>query len=208
MPSRGRAAGPRVRLAALAATALTATTGVDLLAPAGPPRAPAPSRAPAPAPEPAPAPPALAPSRPTTITIPSIGVRSSLLPLGLAPGGALDVPRAPHEDLAGWYTGSVTPGERGTAVILGHRDSRASGPSVFHRLGTLDPGDAVRVRRADGTTAVFTVDTVRRHAKSDFPAKAVYGHTPHPSLRLITCGGALHDGRYLDNIVVYARLSA
>lgn len=203
MPRPGRAAGPRTRLAALAAAALTACTGIDLLTPAEPPRAPAPSRTPAPEP-----PPMLGPSRPTAITVPSIGVDSRLLPLGLTPDGALDVPRPPHEDLAGWYTGSATPGERGTAVILGHRDSRRSGPSVFHRLGALEPGRTVRVRRADGTTAVFTVDTVRRHTKHDFPATAVYGHTPHASLRLITCGGPLRDGRYLDNIVAYAHLSA
>ncbi len=93
-------------------------------------------------------------------------------------------------------------------MILGHRDSRTSGPSVFHRLGALEPGRTVRVRRADGTAAVFTVDAVRRHAKRDLPAAAVYGHTPHPSLRLITCGGPLRDGRYRDNIVVYAHLTS
>ncbi|MEV5825951.1 class F sortase [Spirillospora sp. NPDC052242] len=201
MPRQGRAAGPRTRLAALAAAALTACTGIDLLTPAEPPRAPAPRHQPSTGNAP------LAPSRPATLAIPSIGVESRLLRLGLAPDGTLDVPRPPHEDLAGWYTGSVTPGERGTAVILGHRDSRRSGPSVFHRLGALEPGRAVRVRRTDGTTAVFTVDTVRRHTKRGFPARAVYGHTPHPSLRLITCGGPLRDGRYIDNIVVYAHLS-
>ncbi|GGV12255.1 hypothetical protein GCM10010182_35530 [Actinomadura cremea] len=203
MPRRGRAAGPRTRLAALAVAALTACGGVELLGAAEPPRAT--SRPPAPAPPREPAP--LPPSRPTALTIASIDVDSPLLPLGIAPDGTLDVPRPPHEDRAGWYTGSAAPGERGTAVILGHRDSRASGPSVFYRLGTLEPGERVRIARADGTRAVFTVVAVRRHAKDGFPAAAVYGHTPYPSLRLITCGGPFDDGHYLDNIVVYARLA-
>ncbi|MBE1534344.1 class F sortase [Actinomadura algeriensis] len=215
MPPRGRDGGHRTRLAALAAAALAACTGVDVLTtearPHEPPRtlqAPRPSAsAPGPA-EPARTSP-LAPSRPTTLDIPSIDVHSKLLRLGLAPDGALEVPRPPDENRAGWYTGSVTPGERGTAVILGHLDS-TSGASVFYRLGDLGPGRRVRVHRADGTTAVFTVDAVRRHPKGDFPAKAVYGHTPRPSLRLITCGGAFDDdtGHYLDNIVVYAHLTA
>ncbi|WP_262401507.1 sortase domain-bontaining protein [Actinomadura sp. CNU-125] len=94
-------------------------------------------------------------------------------------------------------------------MIVGHVDSHASGASVFYRLGALEPGGRVRIDRADGTTAVFTVDAVRRHPKDAFPAAAVYGDTPAPALRLITCGGPFDDGtgHYLDNIVVYAHLT-
>ncbi|WP_218040203.1 class F sortase [Actinomadura sp. WMMB 499] len=197
-PRPGRAAGPRTRLAALAAAALAACTGVDLLAPAEPPRTPRP---------PPSGPAAPSPSGPARLTIASIGVDTDLLRLGLAPDGTLAVPRPPHEDRAAWYTGSAPPGEPGTAVITGHRDSRR-GPSIFFRLDALRPGASVRITRADGTAAIFAVDTVRRHRKADFPARTVYRHTPVPSLRLITCGGPFDDGRYRDNIVAYARLTA
>jgi hypothetical protein len=42
--------------------------------------------------------------------------------------------------------------------------------------------------------------------KDRFPTQAVYGPTPDPELRLITCGGAFDyaTGHYLSNIVVYA----
>jgi hypothetical protein len=43
--------------------------------------------------------------------------------------------------------------------------------------------------RANGSTAVFTVDAVQRVVKSAFPTSDVYGNVKYPGLRLITCGG-------------------
>jgi hypothetical protein len=64
------------------------------------------------------------------------------------------------------------------------------------------------VTRADGRTVVFTVDRVARFSKSRFPTQAVYGAIDHAGLRLITCGGTYDESehRYLDNVVVFARL--
>jgi hypothetical protein len=66
----------------------------------------------------------------------------------------------------------------------------------------------VEVRREDGTTAVFSVRTVRRFAKAQFPTQAVFGAVDHSALRLITCGGLYDDStnRYLDNVVAFAEL--
>ncbi|HEU5027637.1 MAG TPA: class F sortase [Spirillospora sp.] len=152
---------------------------------------------------------ALPAAPPTRLTIPALGVRARVARAGLRPDGTLQPPRPPHEDQPAWYTGSVTPGEAGTAVIEGHLDSSA-GPSVFFRLGRLRPGQDVRVRRADGATAVFTVDAVRRFPKDGFPASAVYADTPGPSLRLITCGGRFDTAarHYRDNTVAFAHLTA
>jgi len=142
-------------------------------------------------------------SLPVTLTIPSIGVQTSLIHLGLTADGTLQVP--PSTAVAGWYTGSPRPGAIGSAVIAGHIDSRV-GPGVFFRLSSLRPGDLVYVRRADGTLAVFRVTVVRQFAKDSFPTSAVYGPTPDPEVRLITCGG-IFDSQlrsYLSNTVVYA----
>ena len=141
--------------------------------------------------------------RPVALTIPAIGVQTALIDLGLTPSGALQVPSS--TSVAGWYTGSPRPGAVGSAVIAGHIDSRV-GPGVFLRLSQLRRGDRVYVRRADRTLAVFTVTAVRMYAKDDFPPLAVYGPTPDPELRLITCGGVFDAGlgSYLSNIVVYA----
>jgi hypothetical protein len=71
-------------------------------------------------------------------------------------------------------------------------------------------GDRVSVQRRDGRTAVFTVTRVAQFSKSRFPSSAVYGPINHAGLRLITCGGTYDAARhrYLDNVVVFASLSA
>jgi sortase (surface protein transpeptidase) len=127
--------------------------------------------------------------------------------LGVAANGSVQVPPVDNHDLAGWYDRSVTPGQRGSSVILGHVDS-FTGRSVFFSIKTLRPGNTVDVVRADGSTAVFAVDGVQKALKSAFPASEVYGNVSFPSLRLVTCGGPFDSStrQYLDNIVVYAHL--
>jgi len=141
-------------------------------------------------------------AEPVLLTIPLIGVKTSLIKLGLAADGTLQVPSSTA--VAGWYTGSPRPGAIGPAVIVGHIDS-LSGPGVFFRLSELRPGDRVYVQRADGTTVEFRVTAVAMYLKDQFPTEAVYGATPDPELRLITCGGAFDyaTGHYLSNVVVY-----
>jgi sortase (surface protein transpeptidase) len=141
--------------------------------------------------------------RPVSLTIPLIGVSTRLVTLGLTASGELQVPSS--TSVAGWYTGSPKPGAIGSAIIVGHIDS-LTGPGVFYRLPELRPGDKVYVKRADGTLVEFRVTLVQTYLKDRFPTQAVYGPTPDPELRLITCGGAFDDatGHYLSNIVVYA----
>ncbi|MFC3688694.1 class F sortase [Aquipuribacter hungaricus] len=177
------------------------TTGPS--APAAPaPSAPATSPAPTPVQTAAPAPAAL----PVQVRIPSIGVDSPLLHLGLQDDGALEVPQGADFDTAAWYDGSPRPGDVGPAVIEGHVSSSARGPSVFFELSTLAVGDRVEVVREDGTTVAFEVYGIEQFPKDGFPTLDVYGNTPGPELRLITCGGTVAEstGRYTDNVVVFA----
>ncbi|MFD0152515.1 class F sortase [Streptomyces sp. NPDC127132] len=161
----------------------------------------------APPPRPAPPPPPLARSRPTALAVPAITIEAPVTDLGLDAAGRLATPPVDNPRVVGWYAKGATPGERGTAVVVGHRDTR-SGPAVFLNLDSLSPGNTVRVARADGRVAVFTVDRVRTYAKADFPDKEVYGATGRPELRLLTCGGAFDRGTgYEANIVVFAHLT-
>ena len=143
-------------------------------------------------------------AEPVSIVIPSIGVSTSLVHLGLTSSGALQVPSTTA--VAGWYTGSPRPGSIGSAVIAGHIDSIA-GPGIFFRLSQLQRGARVYVRRADGTLAVFEVTEVQMYPKDAFPTTAVYGAVPDPELRLITCGGTFDYSTrsYRSNTVVYAK---
>lgn len=144
---------------------------------------------------------------PVTLGVPDLGLTTRLIGLRKDRDGALQVPEDPQR--AGWYSQGAAPGDRGPAVIVGHVDSYL-GPGVFTRLRSLQPGAEVRVRRADGSLAVFEVRQVQEYSKRDFPTDVVYGGSDEPTLRLITCGGAF-DRRtrsYRSNVVVFAALKA
>ncbi|MGI8333584.1 class F sortase [Actinomadura scrupuli] len=143
---------------------------------------------------------------PVEVNIPSIGARSRLDPLTMDAHGVLTPPAEPGR--AGWFSNGVRPGDPGPAVIAGHVDSR-TGTAVFTRLATVRPGAAVLVTDAAGRTVTFKVDLVRAYPKSGFPTGDVYGATPDPQLRLITCGGGFDQsrGHYEDNVVVFASVT-
>ncbi len=141
---------------------------------------------------------------PVRLEIPAIGVRAPIIRLGLNPDRSLEVPENFGD--TGWWTGGPRPGEPGPAVIAGHVDSH-TGPAVFYRIRDLRPGDAIVVERRDGSRARFTIQGSEEYPKAHFPTARVYGRTPGPTLRLITCSGTFDhaSGHYLDNTVVYAR---
>jgi hypothetical protein len=147
-------------------------------------------------------------SVPTKITIPDIDVAAPVKPVGLAANGAIGTPPLDNNNLAGWYSGGPTPGQRGPAVIVGHVDG-PNGESVFYRLGQLKPGATVKLDLRNHRVALFTVYSVEYYPKGKFPGGRVYGDHERPGLRLITCGGSYLGGStgYADNIVAYASLT-
>jgi sortase (surface protein transpeptidase) len=145
-------------------------------------------------------------SAPVIVRIPSIGVTADIISVGLDAKGGVAVPPLSTPMVAGWYDRGAAPGQPGAAVLLGHVDSAATGPAVFYKLGDLLPGDLVYVTRKDNRTVVFEVTSVALYSESAFPASQVYGPTPNPTLRLITCGGGF-DSRthhYVDRTIAYA----
>ncbi|MFP3986586.1 class F sortase [Streptomyces sp. E11-3] len=142
------------------------------------------------------------------IRIPAIQVDAPVQPVGLDPDGWVDAPPAEEPNLAGWFTGAVSPGEKGTAVIDGHVDND-SGPAVFYGLGSLKKGNRVEVLRKDGRTAVFEIYGIEVFEKRNFPGTRVYGNTGAAELRVITCGGGFSKSEGYDgNVVVFARLAS
>lgn len=150
---------------------------------------------------------ALPASPPVRLEIPRIGVAARVTEVGRNGDGSVEVPPLGRAHLVGWYRHGPSPGSRGSAVLLGHYDD-LRGPAVFHRLGDVRPGDAVRVVRRDGTTARFRVDAAERVRKERFPSRRVYGPVRYAGLRLVTCGGRYDPRRraYRDNVIVYAHL--
>jgi sortase (surface protein transpeptidase) len=142
---------------------------------------------------------------PVRLVIPTIGVNTRLIRLGITSNNTLQVPVSAA--IAGWFTGGPRPGAVGASIIAGHIDSY-SGPGVFFRLRELRRGQGVYVTRANGSVARFRIIAVRTYAKDRFPTAKVYGPVPDPELRLITCGGQFDYATrsYLSNVVVYAVL--
>jgi sortase (surface protein transpeptidase) len=140
------------------------------------------------------------------VEIPRIGVVSSLDRLGRASDGTVQEPA--RWAVAGWYAPGTRPGDPGSAVILGHVDSKG-GPAVFFRLRELRQGDAVTIRRADGSLVRFVVQRTEQYPKARFPTDAVYYPTLTPALRLVTCGGDFDAtiGRYRSNLIVFATMA-
>ncbi|MEY9875587.1 hypothetical protein ABH931_005091 [Streptacidiphilus sp. MAP12-33] len=216
-PRRGRTRGGQVLLGLAAAGFLLGGTTVYRAvasAPAPPPQPPTGQSwshaTPRPSGGGAATPAPLGRSLPVRVSVPRIGIDAPVSPTGTARDGSVAVPDEDHAKQAVWFDGSATPGQIGPSVILAHVDSwkLPLGQAAFYALGATRPGDVVRVARADGSVADFSVDQVTVVSKTGFPTKAVYGPTSTPQLRLITCGGGYSKkGGYDGNVVVYAHFT-
>ncbi|WP_406631590.1 class F sortase [Amycolatopsis sp. WGS_07] len=144
---------------------------------------------------------------PTAVHIPKLDANSSLIKLGLDANQHMQTPPVATPMQAGWYEPGPAPGQTGPAVIVGHIDG-ASQPGIFYRLRELAPGDRITVERADSSVVTFVVRQIIHAPKDRFPTREVYGRTPGPELRLITCGGSFDRTvrSYRDNVIVFAQL--
>jgi hypothetical protein len=146
------------------------------------------------------------PARPVRVIVPAVGIRASIVRLGLNQDHTLQAPT--DFSKAGWWSGGPRPGEVGPAVVVGHVDSK-SGPAAFYAIRSMRRGDAIKIVGADGRVTTFVAQRVNSFPKAHFPTKQVYGSTRAPRLRLITCSGTFDQatGHYLDNTIVFARLA-
>jgi sortase (surface protein transpeptidase) len=144
-------------------------------------------------------------SRPVHLSIPIIGLSVRVSVVNLNKNGTVNVPT--NFAVPAWNNGDRSPGQKGSAVILGHVDNY-HGPAVFFYLDKLKLGNRVDVTLADGRKLVFAVIGERMYKKTNFPDKLVYGARNYPALQLVTCGGIFDSstGHYLSNIVVFTAL--
>jgi sortase (surface protein transpeptidase) len=150
---------------------------------------------------------ALSHSVPTHLSIPAIGVDGALQQVGVdSARNTLEQPKKPAE--AAWYKNSRTPGQTGPAILVGYISTGTKTRGVFAKLGALKPGGEIRVARADGTTVVFTVDSITEYAANELPTDKVFANSTEPTLRIITCGGSLRASKTATNVVVFAHMTA
>lgn len=140
---------------------------------------------------------------PVRLRIPALGVDAPIIPVGVEAKGSMEVP----EDVAtaGWYRFGPLPGSRGSAMVIGHVDSRTQGPGVFFGLSTLRLGERIGVRITGGLTQLFVVEARRFFAKDELP-QDLFARDGPPRLTLVTCGGGFDERTrsYSHNVVVYA----
>jgi LPXTG-site transpeptidase (sortase) family protein len=166
------------------------------------------SLAPTPSVAPSPSPSATGPvmvAAPMRVRIPALDVETKVFPVGLDKNDAIEIP----EDIryVGWYKLGVPPGvDRGSAVLVAHRDGREQGRGVFYYLGTLEPGDKVYVKTSTGQELPYKVVSRESILKKSLPYEELFAVDGDPRLTLISCGGYYDpdNGGYQDNVVVTA----
>ncbi len=142
---------------------------------------------------------------PVRLVIPSIHVDAAVEQLGDTADGAMEAPRQWAD--VGWYTPGFRPGDDGSAVMAGHRDSTTD-RAVFWDLSRLKRGDLVQVQDDDGSQATFTVVSKASYGFNSVPMAAIFGAADAPRLNLVTCNGAFDwlSRNYDQRLVVYTQL--
>lgn len=127
-------------------------------------------------------------SLPRALYIEKLNVAARILPMSVNTDGSLQAPKNIYD--AGWYNGSVKPGETGALFIDGH----ASGPTrqgLFAYLNTLKTGDELQVEKGDGQKLTYRVVHVETVALKDVDMRKAllpYGNVSK-ALNLMTCTG-------------------
>ena len=135
------------------------------------------------------------------LEIPSIGVDTApIIATGFVESGRyegqMEVPSNSSE--VAWFEYSSWLGE-GHTVLAAHVAFQGD-RGVFWDLRHVNVGDEVYVN-----SHKYEVEIVAQYGKDVFPAEDVFIGDGTSRLVLITCGGAVSEGSFVDNIVVYAR---
>src|SRR6185295_2693514 len=110
---------------------------------------------------------------PARIRLPSLGVDTAVVAVGVDGRGEMAVPEDVRQ--TGWYRFGPAPGSAaGSSVVSGHVDDAVQGRGAFYRLVDLAVGDHVVVTTAAGVDLTFRVSTVRRIPKSALPVDELF----------------------------------
>jgi LPXTG-site transpeptidase (sortase) family protein len=142
---------------------------------------------------------------PVSVSIPALDVTARIVPTGVMPDGAAEIPE--DVDLVGWYRFGPGPtSAEGSTVLIGHRDGRGQGRGVLYDLARVDPGDRVQVTVAGGERVVYRIVSREVFDKEVVPLEELFSRTGPARLTLITCGGdyVAGEGGYQSNVVVTA----
>lgn len=141
---------------------------------------------------------------PVELSLPTRSVSAPVVAVTTGADGGMIIPDPPST--VGWWSPSALPGGAGgTTVIAGHVDSRTEGLGALAVLRSIEVGEPVVLRGADGRTVEYRVVARRQYLKADLPPE-IFDVGGPPRLVLITCGGRFDRAtrHYSDNVVVHA----
>ena len=100
------------------------------------------------------------------------------------------------------YSGSPKPGQRGTAIVLGHSSAypwyRGNYGSVFALMGKLQPGDRFQIRYGDGRVFTFEMKQALVFNPLENDARLVaLEQSNKPAIILVSCWPVGTDYRRL-----------
>lgn len=143
-------------------------------------------------------------SLPVRIQIPRINLNAALESVGLTPDGAVGVPNIPAN--AAWFNMGPRPGEKGSAVIVGHYGRLKNGDgSAFNNINKLKKGDKLYIKNAKGATTTFIVRESKTYDPGATAVDVFNAHDGKSHLNLITCEGAWNkvSKSYSRRLVVF-----
>lgn len=149
------------------------------------------------------------PGIPVSVDIPSIGVHvtsKNLIPVGLNPDNTMATPDDRTPQVMGYYTHGAPPCQPGPdtvpAGLNAHIDGHKQQGALFN-LKDIKPGATITVGLDNGTTCTYAVDELVKVSKTSFPTVLVWGSTPGPEIRVISCGGPFIGPPlgYRDNLI-------
>ncbi len=137
------------------------------------------------------------------LKIPIINVDSAIEYLGLTNGGAVDTPK--NLINVAWFNLGPSPGEIGSAVIVGHHGLKNAEPGVFTNLYKLRKGDKLYIENADGSKINFIVRESKTYLNSSSAAELFTSNDLKAHLNLVTCSGIWDEinKSYSDRLVVF-----
>lgn len=144
---------------------------------------------------------------PVRLIIPTLNVNANFQDTGLKPDGTMEVPSTIY--VAGWFTGSVRPGEKGVAIVTGHvaqiRGGVVTKMGVFSNLYGIKVGDELQIVDDKGQATNFVVRAIRSYDPTADATDVFTSSDGGAHLNIITCEGTWNQAQlsYTQRLVVF-----
>ncbi|WP_165788337.1 class F sortase [Arthrobacter glacialis] len=146
------------------------------------------------------------PLGPMELSVPSVGLRVSLVESGITPDGVMSLPAS---NLAGHYSPAAPIGAtEGSTVIAGHVNYADGSIAPMGLLAGIQKGAPIFITDAAGTVHRYQAVDAQLIGKHALP-ETFFTTTGNPQLVLLTCGGDIASDatgvlNFLDNTAITA----